>query len=474
MRDKKTARCTPLFMYSRKPAKHWDGPTMRLAPLCVGLIGFLALFSVAMAAVQVVEAAPFAYIANHGGASVSVIDTCTNTVIANIAVGSGPSGVAVHPHGTRVYVTNQNSDTLSVIDTATHTVVATVAVADNPSGVAVHPDGSRVYVGRHGGPVEVVSTSTNSVIGTISPGGRGLAIQPTGTFLYATDANDGRRLLHVINTSTNSEVATVGVGNNPAQVAVHPAGTHVYVTNQDSHDVSVVAAATDTEVVRIPVGQEPGAIAVHPGGTFLYVANYLSDNVSVINATTNSVVATILVGNAPSGVGVRPDGTRAYVTKEGDNAVSVIDTATNTVVGDPIAVGARPVAGGGLFITPGACTIIKTVPIDIKPGSLPNSINLSAAGVVPVAILSSATFDAMQVNPATVTLAGAKVKLIGKGDKYSCSAEDVNGDGRLDLVCHVVTAQFLIEPGDSIAVLEAETFGGTSIRGEDSIQIVPD
>ena len=78
-----------------------------------------------------------------------------------------------------------------------------------------------------------------------------------------------------------------------------------------------------------------------------------------------------------------------------------------------------------------------------------------------------------QVDPATVALAGAKVKLIGKGDKYSCSAQDVNGDGLLDLVCHVLTAQFMIEPGDSVAVLEASTFGGQAIRGEDSIRIVP-
>jgi hypothetical protein len=111
--------------------------------------------------------------------------------------------------------------------------------------------------------------------------------------------------------------------------------------------------------------------------------------------------------------------------------------------------------------------------IDIKPGSFPNSINLSSAGVVPVAILSSATFDATQVDPATVSLAGAAVKLIGKGNRYSCSAEDVNGDGRLDVVCHVVTAQFMIEPGGSVAVLAAKTFSGQAIRGEDSINIVP-
>jgi len=120
----------------------------------------------------------------------------------------------------------------------------------------------------------------------------------------------------------------------------------------------------------------------------------------------------------------------------------------------------------------GKCKV-TTVAIDIKPGSFPNSINLSSAGVVPVAILSSTTFDATQVDAATVTLAGAAVKLIGKGDKFACSAQDVNEDGLLDVVCHVVTAQFMVEPGDSVAVLEAKTFSGQAIRGQDSINIVP-
>lgn len=115
-----------------------------------------------------------------------------------------------------------------------------------------------------------------------------------------------------------------------------------------------------------------------------------------------------------------------------------------------------------------------TVSIEIKPpATAPVPINLSSAGVIPVAILSTPTFDATQVDPSTVTLAGAHVQLIGKSGKYQCSVQDVNGDGINDLLCQVSTAQSLIQPGDSNAVLEATTFAGLPIVGQEEITIVP-
>ena len=72
------------------------------------------------------DAAPFAYVANSGANTVSVIDTATNTVLVTIPVGQFPSGVAVTPDGKRAYVANQNTNNVSVIDAATNTVAATV------------------------------------------------------------------------------------------------------------------------------------------------------------------------------------------------------------------------------------------------------------------------------------------------------------------------------------------------------------
>ncbi len=112
------------------------------------------------------------------------------------------------------------------------------------------------------------------------------------------------------------------------------------------------------------------------------------------------------------------------------------------------------------------------VGVDVKPGSFPNSVNLGSAGTVPVAILSSAAFDARTVDPATVTVAGAPVATKRNG-ALMYSFEDVNGDGLLDLVVHVRTQALGLAAGDVTAALAGATQGGRRIAGADSVRIVP-
>jgi len=111
------------------------------------------------------------------------------------------------------------------------------------------------------------------------------------------------------------------------------------------------------------------------------------------------------------------------------------------------------------------------VSIDIKPGSYPNTINLTSNGVVPVAILSSDTFDATTVDPITVTLAGAGVRLKGNGTPIA-SYQDVNKDGRLDIVVQVETSALTLSDTDVIAKLEGRTKSGQRFRGQDTVRII--
>ena len=76
---------------------------------------------------------------------------------------------------------NGGSATVSVIATATNTVVATVMV-DNASAVAITPDGTNVYVAKSlvPGNVRVIATATNTKVAAIPVGNHpiGLAIGP--------------------------------------------------------------------------------------------------------------------------------------------------------------------------------------------------------------------------------------------------------------------------------------------------------
>ncbi len=86
------------------------------------------------------------YVANAGSDTVSVIDGATNTMISTIAVGDGPFGVAVNEKTNRIYVANAGSDTVSVIDGATDTMITTIPVGIGPTGVAVNEKTNRIYV----------------------------------------------------------------------------------------------------------------------------------------------------------------------------------------------------------------------------------------------------------------------------------------------------------------------------------------
>jgi hypothetical protein len=108
------------------------------------------------------------------------------------------------------------------------------------------------------------------------------------------------------------------------------------------------------------------------------------------------------------------------------------------------------------------------VSLDIKPGGDPNAVNPNSRGVIPVAILTTDTFDATTVDPTTAEFGPAGATI---GDT-SGSMEDVDGDGDLDLLLRFRTQETGIACGDTEASLSGETSDGTSIEGSDSIVTV--
>ena len=126
----------------------------------------------------------------------------------------------------------------------------------------------------------------------------------------------------------------------------------------------------------------------------------------------------------------------------------------------------------------GLSTVVGLIPealnvhVDIKPGDGANAINLKSRGSLPVAILSTSTFDARTIDISFIRIAGAPVRTKPNGQPMF-SYQDVNGDGLLDLVVQIDTEQLEITSNDTQANLTARTKNGLSIIGHDSIKLVP-
>jgi hypothetical protein len=112
----------------------------------------------------------------------------------------------------------------------------------------------------------------------------------------------------------------------------------------------------------------------------------------------------------------------------------------------------------------------RAIDIDVKPGTMPNSINRASRGLVTVAVLSSTEFDAASLDPASLTFGRS-------GDEPSLARcnplpEDMNGDGLADVVCHFATQAAGFLSTDTEGVLKGRTVDGWQVRGSDSVRIV--
>jgi hypothetical protein len=165
------------------------------------------------------------------------------------------------------------------------------------------------------------------------------------------------------------------------------------------------------------------------------------------------------------------DGNLASVyTFNPSDGSDAINSIAVDIDGNYIAAGFDTILGNSRFRVEKFKSFIP-VEIDIKPGSYPNSISLGSHGNVPVAIFSTEHFDATTVDPLTVTLAGASVRIEGKGTSQA-SALDVDEDGFPDLVVHVDTTAHESTEDDAEAELTGMTFGGQEIRGVDTVRII--
>jgi hypothetical protein len=122
--------------------------------------------------------------------------------------------------------------------------------------------------------------------------------------------------------------------------------------------------------------------------------------------------------------------------------------------------------------TPGAVRLVGvpllTVAVDIKPGHSPNYLDLKRSKMLPVAILTTATFDATTVDPAMVLFGATGVE--ASPTRYV--RRDVDGDGKVDTLLFFNTKDTSLTCSDDSATVSGETFDGQAFEGTDTVQVV--
>ncbi len=296
------------------------------------------------------SAGPHALVTNTGTGNVSAIEIATRRVVATLAAGERPLGIAFEPAGTRAWVTDNAEGSIRAIDLATWSVSAPVAVGPYAYGIAIHPTAPLAAVTLQSeGEVALVNLSTRAVqriaVG-LSPSG--VAFDASGARLLV--ANSGASTMSVIDVASRTVVRTIVVGSGPIGLAIHPAGTLAYTANFDDGSYSAIDLASWT-VTTAPVGLDAYAVAVDPSGSQAYVTGLSDGSMSVVDTATQAVVRTVHGLFAP--VGVDATGGSAYVVDAGGPSLRVVDptgeSAMRTV--DLVEPYATP-AGFGKFIQP--------------------------------------------------------------------------------------------------------------------------
>jgi hypothetical protein len=122
--------------------------------------------------------------------------------------------------------------------------------------------------------------------------------------------------------------------------------------------------------------------------------------------------------------------------------------------------------------------------VDIKPGSCPNPLNVKSKGVLPVAVLGTEVLDVIDIDVATVRLAGIAPIRFDYEDVATpfegelCDCHEEGPDGYFDLTLkfdtqEIVTALGAVEDGDYLPLTLLVTLvDGTVLEGSDCIRII--
>jgi 6-phosphogluconolactonase len=301
----------------------------------------------------------FLYVANPGQNEndISLFDILSNGYVneipprTSVAIngngtpggGTQPKLLVMDPAGNYLYVMNTASDNISVFSIESGTGALTQLPTSpfslsglTPLNMVLTPTGNFLYISVSGGHI---GTNNGSILGFSVNAGvlqllnppltsadgvnpNGLAIDPTGTYLYVANTQSNSISIFTILPSGALEDNVPGsplddIYSDPFALLLDPKGQYLYVANQGSSNVAVysidsstglpTALTTSTSAFAFTTEGSPSFLVEDPNGNYLFVGNQGSSagiQAFGVNSGNLNPLLTYGVGNTPSSIAV--------------------------------------------------------------------------------------------------------------------------------------------------------------------------
>jgi 6-phosphogluconolactonase len=281
----------------------------------------------------------YMYAANSGSNNVSLFTISAGGALTEVTprvnTGTAPTLLAMDSAGSYLFVANSGSNDISVFSISGSTGVLTQVGSNVPIGATalnmkISPSGTVLYLTAAGAPGYIQAFPVNQgVIGPTPVSGSpfitgnqpfGLAITPSGGFLYATDKQNQSIWEYTINSNGSlSNLSNSPIGetySNPVGLLVDSSGKYLYVANQGSANLAGFTVGSDGSLTLLTsspfgTGTQPTLIGTDPNGKYLFVANQGSSaSVQSFSLDGSSggltLVSTYTVPGTPTSIALTP------------------------------------------------------------------------------------------------------------------------------------------------------------------------
>jgi hypothetical protein len=278
------------------------------------------------------------YVSGYNGL-VSVVDADTNSFLYSFIPTSGEisagnfESIVLSPDALKAYFVDSTNLGVWILDTTTDNVIAFVPLEDGisastPGQIIILPNGLKAYISDSDSSVIWVLNTQDLSVSYISDGATkpyGLALDPTGSKLYASEFSFSTDSIHIYQTiddspsnpSTIDGLLAFFIDINSQGIGYQP-GTFL------SESVLVFSTLTDTILSTIlNVGSSLRGLNFANGGEDVYIANTAAHTIVLLK--NNAISELIPLDSAPWNIFVNPlNNQQIYITLDNTETIKVI------------------------------------------------------------------------------------------------------------------------------------------------------